>query len=52
MRIIPAALTALLFSVSPVARAQGISVHGAAGPTLGDSGYSLAGGVGFSLTPG
>jgi hypothetical protein len=33
------------------ARAQGFSVHAAAGPTLTDTGYSLAAGLGYSPTP-
>ncbi|MGE0594051.1 MAG: hypothetical protein AB7G23_15475 [Vicinamibacterales bacterium] len=36
--------------ISPVpALAQGVSVHAAAGPTLGDAGFSVAGGV--AVTP-
>jgi opacity protein-like surface antigen len=39
----------LLGSPGPLA-AQAVSVHGSGGPTLRDSGYSLAAGVGFSPT--
>lgn len=42
-------LLLILASADP-AVAQSVSVHGSAGPTLRDSGYSLAAGVGFSPT--
>lgn len=41
----------LLFLVTPcIASAQSFVLQGSAGPTLVDSGYSLAGGVGYSPT--
>ena len=49
MRLIPAVVTALLISPA-VARGQTFMLHGAAGPTVTDAGYSLAAGVGFSPT--
>lgn len=50
MRLITTALIALLFSLPSLSYGQAVSLHGAAGPTLGDAGYSLAGGVGLSPT--
>jgi hypothetical protein len=41
----------LLLAVPCLARGQSFVLHGAAGPTLIDSGYSLAAGAGFSPTP-
>jgi hypothetical protein len=40
-------MTALLL-VPAIAAAQTFDLHGSAGPTVTDAGYSLAGGVGFS----
>lgn len=51
MQIIPAVLVALWFMAPAMARGQGVSLHAAGGPTLGDSGYSVAAGLGFSPTP-
>jgi len=51
MRIITAVFIALLLATPTAARAQGVSVHAAGGPTLADPGYSLAAGFGFSPTP-
>lgn len=51
MRITPAVLIALLVAAPAVAHGQTVSVHGAGGPTLGDTGYSVAAGLGFSPTP-
>ena len=49
MRVIPALVFLLL--VSPcIASAQSFVLQGSAGPTLADTGYSLAGGFGFSPT--
>jgi hypothetical protein len=49
MRIIP--LPSLLLLLSPaIASAQSFVLQGAAGPTIIDSGYSLAGGIGYSPT--
>ncbi len=49
MRIIPA-LAVLLLASPCMASAQSFLLHGSAGPTLIDTGYSLAGGFGFSPT--
>ena len=49
MRVIPVLLSLLLASPS-IAGAQSLLLHGSAGPTLIDNGYSLAGGFGFSPT--
>jgi hypothetical protein len=50
MRVIRG-LVCLLFLTTPsIASAQSFVLHGSAGPTLVDSGYSLAGGVGYSPT--
>ena len=48
MRIIPGLLFLLLLATPWVANAQSFVLQGSAGPTLIDSGYSLAGGIGFS----
>ena len=48
MRIIPAALIALVLATPTIAGAQGVSVQAAAGPTTRDPGYSVAAGIGFS----
>ncbi len=50
MRIIPFTFIVLLLATPTMARAQGVSVQAAAGPTLGDPGYSLAAGFAFSPT--
>ncbi len=50
MRLIPAVVTVLLLFSPAIARGQTFMVHGAAGPTVTDPGYSLAAGVGFSPT--
>ena len=49
MRVIPVLVFLLLASPS-IASAQSFLLHGSAGPTLIDNGYSLAGGLGFSPT--
>ena len=49
MRVIPGLLFLLLMSPS-IASAQSFLLQGSAGPTVVDTGYSLAGGVGFSPT--
>jgi len=41
----------LLLAAPAVARGQGVSVHAAGGPTLGDGGYHVSAGLGFSPTP-
>ena len=38
----------MLLSLPVVARGQGVSVYGAAGPVLTDTGYSVAGGLGLA----
>lgn len=43
-------MAVLLLTVSATARAQTFDVHGSAGPTVTDAGYSVAAGVGFSPT--
>ena len=48
MRIIPGLLFLLLLAHPWIANAQSIVLQGSAGPTLIDSGYSVAGGIGFS----
>ena len=50
MRLIPGVVTVLLLMFPAIARGQTWMVHGAAGPTVTDSGYSLAAGAGFSPT--
>ena len=49
MRIIPG-LVFLLLASPCIASAQSFELQGSAGPTLVDTGYSLAAGVGFSPT--
>ena len=49
MRVIPGLLFFLLMSPS-IASAQSFLLQGSAGPTVVDTGYSLAGGFGFSPT--
>ncbi len=48
MRLMPAILGIVLFVGPAVARGQTVALHAAAGPTLGDSGYSVAAGLGVS----
>jgi hypothetical protein len=48
MRVIHSLIFALMIAFPAIASGQSFVVHGSAGPTLGDSGYSLAGGGGFS----
>jgi hypothetical protein len=48
MRVISGLLFFLLFLLPSIARGQSFVVHGSAGPTLIDRGYSLAAGIGFS----
>ena len=50
MRLIPVLVTVVLLISPAIARGQTFMVHGAAGPTVTDPGYSLAAGVGFSPT--
>jgi hypothetical protein len=50
VRLIPALVTVLLLTSPAFPRGQTFVVHGAAGPTINDPGYSLAVGVGISLT--
>ena len=50
MRVIPGLVVLILLANPWIARAQSFVLQGSAGPTLIDSGYSLAGGVGFSPT--
>ena len=50
MRIIPGLVFLLLLAIPWMASAQSFVLQGSAGPTLFDSGYSLAGGIGFSPT--
>jgi hypothetical protein len=45
-----AVITLLLMSGPGIASGQSLVLHGAAGPTLIDSGYSIAAGIGFSPT--
>jgi hypothetical protein len=49
MRVIPLAFL-LLLACPPIARGQTFVMRGSAGPTLIDTGYSLAGGFGFLPT--
>lgn len=49
MRVIPAVVTVLLL-MPAITRAQTFELHGSAGPTMTDAGYSVAAGVGFSPT--
>ena len=48
MRVIRGLIFLLLSTIPCTASAQSLVVQGSAGPTLIDSGYSLAGGIGFS----
>jgi hypothetical protein len=48
VRIVPAAVIVLLLAVPELARGQGVSLRGAGGPTLGDSGSSVMAGIGLS----
>ena len=48
MRVIAALLSLLLLACPAMASAQSFELHGSAGPTLVDTGYSLAAGIGFS----
>ena len=50
MRVIPGLIVLILLTTPWVAGAQSFVVQGSAGPTLIDSGYSLAGGIGFTPT--
>lgn len=50
MRTTTAVFIAVLLVTPTLARAQGMSVHAAGGPTLADSGYSLTAGFGLSPT--
>jgi hypothetical protein len=43
-------VTLLCLAIPCGANGQSFALHGAAGPTLIDSGYSLAAGIGFSPT--
>ncbi len=49
MRVIPVLVFLLLASPS-IASAQSFLLHGSAGPTIIDNGYSVAGGLGLSPT--
>ena len=49
MRVIPS-LVFFLLTTPWIASAQSFVLQGSAGPTLVDSGYSLAGGIGYSAT--
>ena len=51
MRFIPGLVFLVVLATGSTASAQAFVLHGSAGPTLIDSGYSLAGGIGFSPTP-
>ena len=50
MRMLPVVVSLLVLSGPVVTHSQSLVVHGSAGPTLVDRGYSLAGGAGW--TPG
>ena len=50
MRVIRSLVLVLLIATPRFASAQSFVLQGSAGPTLIDSGYSLAGGIGFSPT--
>src|SRR5678809_970990 len=50
MRVIRSLVLVLLIAAPRIASAQSFVLQGSAGPTLIDSGYSLAGGIGFSPT--
>jgi hypothetical protein len=47
MRVIPGQVSLLLLASPPVASGQSFVVQGSGGPTLVETGYSLAGGIGF-----
>lgn len=51
MRIILAVMSVLVLVCPPVASGQTFGLHGSGGPTMIDSGYSLAAGLGFSAGP-
>jgi hypothetical protein len=48
MRVIRGVMLLLCLATPSFARAQSFTLQGSAGPTLVDSGYSLAGGIGYS----
>ena len=50
MRVIPGLAVLIVLATPWIAHAQSFVLQGSAGPTLIDSGYSLAGGIGFSPT--
>jgi hypothetical protein len=50
MRVIPSLVFLLVLATPWMASAQSFVLQGSAGPTLVDSGYSLAGGIGYSPT--
>jgi hypothetical protein len=50
MRVIPVLVSLLLLATPKIAGAQSLVLQGSAGPTLVDSGFSVAGGLGFSPT--
>ena len=50
MRVIRSLIFLLCLATPCIARAQLFTLQGSAGPTLVDSGYSLAGGIGYSPT--
>ena len=50
MRLISGLLSLLLLVCPRTASSQSFVLHGSAGPTLVDTGYSFAGGIGFSPT--
>ena len=50
MRLIRGLILLVFVATPGIARAQSFVLHGSAGPTLFDSGYSLAGGIGYSPT--
>jgi hypothetical protein len=48
MRVLPIVASFLILSGPTLAHGQSVVVHGSAGPTLVDPGYSLAGGAGWA----
>ena len=50
MRVIPALITLVLLFMPAVTSGQTFELHGSAGPTVTDAGYSVAAGIGFSPT--
>jgi hypothetical protein len=50
MRVIPGLIFVMFLAIPGIARAQSFVLQGSAGPTLIDSGYSMAGGIGFTPT--